>query len=66
MRSEGYCSWVCVSVTLYLTSGTSVRLTNDRRYLTGNEGQKLRAVFSETAPFESIGVKHEQKSQYAN
>ena len=45
MRSEGYCSWVCVSVfvsiTLNLTSRMSVRLTNDVTYSTGNEGQKL-------------------------
>ena len=41
MRSEGYGSWVCVSVTLHLTSLMSVRLTNDAMYLTGNEGQKL-------------------------
>ena len=57
MCSEGYGSWVCVSVcvsvTLNLTSRMSVRLTNDTTYLTGNEGQKFRTVFSETAPLQS-------------
>ena len=51
MRSEGYSTWVCVcvclSVTRHLTSRVFVRLTNDATYLTGNEGQKLCAVFSE-------------------
>ena len=57
---RGYCSWVCLfvclSVTLYLTSRMSVRLKNDTIYLTGNEGQKLLAVFSKTASFERYGV----------
>ena len=57
MRSEGYCSWVglsvCLSVTLHLTSRVFVRLTKDTTYLTGNEGQKVCAVFSETAPLQS-------------
>ena len=44
---------VCVSVTLHLTSRVFVRLTNDMTYLTGNEGQKFRAVFSENAPLQS-------------
>ena len=64
MRSEGYCSWVCVrvcvcvclSVTLHLTSRMYVRLKNDTIYLTGTEGQKIRAVFSKTASFERYGV----------
>ena len=37
---------MCVSVTLNLTCRMFVRLTNDTTYLTGNEGQKFRAVFS--------------------
>ena len=45
---------VCLSVTLHLTSRMSVRLKNDTIYLTGTEGQKIRAVFSKTASFESI------------
>ena len=55
MRSEGYCSWVClcVSVTPHLTSRVFVCLTKDTTYLTGNEGQKIRTVFSENAPFQS-------------
>ena len=57
MRSEGYssraCLSVCVSVTLNLTCRMFVRLTNDTTYLTGNEGQKFRTVFSENAPLQS-------------
>ena len=49
---RGYGSWVCLSVTQHLNSGTSVRVTNDTVYLTGNEGQKYLAVFSESAPLE--------------
>ena len=44
------CLCVCVSVTQHLTSPMFVRLTT---YLTGNEGQKLRAVLSENAPLQS-------------
>ena len=56
MRSEGtvvgsVC--VCLSVTLHLTSRMFVRLTKDTAYLTGNEGQKFRTVFSENAPLQS-------------
>ena len=40
------CVCVCLSVTLHLTSRMFVRLTNDATYLTGNEGQKFRTVFS--------------------
>ena len=50
------CVCVCLSVTLHLTSRMSVRLTNDTIYLTGTEGQKIRAVFSKTASFERYGV----------
>ena len=50
---EGYCSWVCVSVTLHLTSRMFVHLTNDTTYSTGNEGQKFRTVFSENATLQS-------------
>ena len=47
------CVCVCLSVTLHLTSRMFVRLTNDTTYLTGNEGQKFRTVFSENAPLQS-------------
>ena len=47
------CGFVCLSVTLNLTSRVFVRLTKDTTYLTGNEGQKFRTVFSETAPLQS-------------
>ena len=46
-------SMVCLSVTQHLTSPMFVRLTNDTTYLTGNEGQKICAVFSENAPLQS-------------
>ena len=45
--------FVCLSVTLNLTSRVFVRLTNDATYLTGSEGQKIRTVFSENAPLQS-------------
>ena len=53
MRSEGYGSWVCLSVTQHLTSRTFIRPTNDMTYLTGDEGQKFCGVFSENAPLQS-------------
>ena len=53
MRSEGYCSWVCVSVKSHLTYGASVRPENAVTYSAGNEGQKIRGVFSENAPLQS-------------
>ena len=50
---QGYGGWVCVclSVTQYLTSPMFVRLTNNTIIilLTGNEGHKFQAVFSEIA-----------------
>ena len=60
MRSEGYCSWVCLSVCLcicvsvksHLTYGASVRPENAVTYSAGNEGQKICGVFSETAPLQ--------------
>ena len=57
MHSEGtVVGSVCLSVTLHLTSRMSVRLKNDTIYLTGTEGQKIRAVFSKTASFERYDV----------
>ena len=54
MRSEGtVVGSVCLCVTQHLTSPMFVRLTNDTTYLTGNEGQKFRAVLSENAPLQS-------------
>ena len=58
MRSEGYCSWVCVcvcvcvSVKSHLTYGASVRPENAVTYSADNEGQKNCGVFSETAPLQ--------------
>ena len=54
MRSEGYCSWVCVSVFQSVIQNLTYRPTNDTTYLTGNEGQKNCAVFSENAPIRIV------------
>ena len=35
-------------------------------YLTGNKGQNICGIFSETAAFVSYGVKQKLKSRYAN
>ena len=45
--------YVCLSVTLNLTSRVFVRLIKDTTYLTGNEGQTFRTVFSKNAPLQS-------------
>ena len=46
MRSEGYCSWVCVSVKSHLTSGTSVHPENTVTCSAGSGGPKICGVFS--------------------
>ena len=70
MRSEGYSSWVCVSVCVcvwsHLTYGASIRPENAVTYLEGNEGQKIYGNLPETTGFKSYTAKHERKSQYAN
>ena len=70
MRSEGYSTWVCVSVCLsvksHLTYGASVRPENAVTYPAGNEGQKICGDLPETTAFKSYAAKHERKSQYAN
>ena len=70
MRSEGYSTWVCVSVCLsvksHLTYGASVRSENAVTYSEGNEGQKICGDLPETTAFKSYAAKHERKSQYAN
>ena len=40
MCSEGYCSWVCVSINWDLIFGTSVLPEHNIMYSTGNKGQK--------------------------
>ena len=58
MRSEGYCSWVCLSVCVcvcvsvksHLTYGASILSENAVTYSAGNEGQNICGVFSENAP----------------
>ena len=74
MRSEGYCSWVCLcvcvcvclSVKSHLTYGASVRPENAVTYSAGNESQKICGDLPETTAFKSYAAKHERKSQYAN
>ena len=44
---------VCLSVTLHLTSRVFFRLTKDATYRTGDEGQNICGIFSETAPLQS-------------
>ena len=67
MRSEGYCSWVClcvcVSVKSHLTYGVSVRPENAATYSAGNEGQKICGDLPETTAFKSYAAKHERKGQ---
>ena len=45
--------FVCLCVTLNLTSRVSVRPRNDTIYPTGDEGQNICGVFSENAPLQS-------------
>ena len=63
MRSEGYSTWVCVSVCLsvksHLTYGASVRPENAVTYSAGNEDQKICGDLPETTAFKSYTVKHE-------
>ena len=47
---------VCLSVSQHLTSGASVRLEHAVTYSTGDEGQKICGVFSETAPLQRYGT----------
>ena len=74
MRSEGYSTWVCVSVCLsvclsvksHLTSRTSNRAINEYAYFVAYERQKNCGDLPETTVFKSYAAKHERKSQYAN
>ena len=70
MRSEGYSTWVCVSVCLFvkshLTYGASVHPENAVTYSAGNEGHNICGDLPETTAFKSYSAKHERKSQYAN
>ena len=47
---------VCVSVKSHLTSGASVRPENAVTYSSGNGGQKLCGVFSETVPLQRFST----------
>ena len=67
MRSEGYCSWVCLCVCLsvclsvksHLTYEASVRPENAVTYSAGNEGKKICEDLPETTAFKSYAAKHE-------
>ena len=56
MRSEGYGSWVfvsvCLSVKSHITSGASVRPENTVTYSAGNGSRNICGDFSETAPLQ--------------
>ena len=59
MHSEGYCSWVCVSVCLstpQLTSRWFVCPRNDATHLSDNENQFNFMAYSEGAPLLRYGV----------
>ena len=62
MYSEGYSSWVCVSVKSHLTSQMSNRAINERTYSVAYERQNICGDFSEKTAFKS----YELKSQHAN
>ena len=66
MRSEGYCSWVCLCVKSHLTYGASVHPENAVTYSVGNEGEIICGDLPETTAFKSYAAKHERKSQFAN
>ena len=67
MRSEGYCSWVCVSVCVsvksHLTSEMSNQAIKEHAYLVAYERQKICGDLPETTAFKSYAAKHERKSQ---
>ena len=42
-----------------------IRVQNEHTYSAADGGQKICRVFSETAAFESDGVKHERKSIFS-
>ena len=60
------CLSVSQSVTRHLTSRAINRSTINTMYSASDKGPKICRMFSETAAFESYGVKHERKSLYAN
>ena len=66
MCSEGYSTWVCVSVKSHLTSRMSNRAINEHAYLVAYERQNICGDFPETTAFKSYAAKHKRKSQYAN
>ena len=63
MRSEGYNSWVCVSVKSHLTYGASIRPGNAVTYSIGKNGKIFSGDLPETTAFKSYAAKHERKSQ---
>ena len=70
MRSEGYSTWVCLSVCVsvksHLTPRMSNRAINKHAYLLAYECQKICGDLPKTTAFKSYAAKHERKCQYAN
>ena len=63
MRSEGYCSWVCLCVCVlksHLTSRMRNRAIKYHTYLVAYERQKICGDLPETTAFKSYAAKHEQ------
>ena len=70
MRSEGYSTWVslsvCLSVSAKLTSRMSNRAINEGAYSVACECQNICGDLPKTTAFKRYATKHEQKSQHAN
>ena len=66
MRSEGYSTWVyvsvCLSVKSHLTSRMSNRAINEHAYLVAYERQKICGDLPEMTMFKSYTAKHERKA----
>ena len=69
MHSEGYGTWVCVSVCLSvksnLTCGASVHPEHTVTYSAWRGRSKICGDLAETTASKRHAAKHEQKSQYA-
>ena len=63
--SEGYCSWVCMSVKSHLTYGASVRPENAVMYSEGHEDQKTCGIFSEIAPLHRYSTPSVHRHTYS-
>ena len=56
MRSEGYSSWVCVSVMSHFTYGASIHPKNAVMYSAGNEVKKICGDLPETTVYKSYAM----------